>query len=209
MTFSRLLLVDDATDVRIAGRGTIAGNGPRCCGPGYGAVPNLVRVRRSRQRVDRGRPPARRRGLDAAPARVRGRLHARTCRILNDRDVLNTDGIDPDMSSDVADRPRLHLHEGRRDLRQGDGQRRPRTATSGTSLVTRCVRQLARRRRSRWAPSPMRRPRSRTSRFEDCTRASTPGARDVRRRARRRDLRADRVPADPRRPRVWTTSSSR
>ena len=44
MTFSRLILVDDATDVQIRGRGTISGSG-RVLRTRHEAVPNLVRVR--------------------------------------------------------------------------------------------------------------------------------------------------------------------
>ena len=99
MTFSRLLLVDDATDVHIRGRGTIAGNG-RLLRTRFGAVPNLVRVRGSS-------------GVSIEDVLLRDAaawtLHLLACddvsvanvRIVNDRDNLNTDGIDPDMSTHV------------------------------------------------------------------------------------------------------------
>jgi polygalacturonase len=99
MTHSRLLLVDGATDVRIRGRGTIAGNG-RHLRTVHGAVPNVIRVRDSS-------------GISIEDVLLRDAaawtLHVLASRdvsisnvkILNDRDVPNTDGIDPDMSSDV------------------------------------------------------------------------------------------------------------
>jgi hypothetical protein len=99
MTFSRLLLVDDAADVRIAGRGTIAGSGLELR-TRHGAVPNLIRVRRSR-RVSIEDVLL----LDAAAwtVHVLGSedVSISNVRILNERSNLNTDGIDPDHSSRV------------------------------------------------------------------------------------------------------------
>ena len=99
MTFSRLLLVDLAEGVRITGRGTIDGAGS-VLRKVHGAAPNLLRVRSSR---------------DVAVRDVLFRnsaawsLHVLASRdvtfdnvkLLNDRTNLNTDGIDPDMSTDV------------------------------------------------------------------------------------------------------------
>ena len=99
MTFSRLLLVDDAEDVRIGGRGTIAGNGLDLR-TRYGAVPNLIRVRRSRRVVIED---VLLRDAAAWTVHVLGSedVDIRNVRILNDRTNLNTDGIDPDHSSRV------------------------------------------------------------------------------------------------------------
>ena len=99
MTFSRLLLVDDATDVRIAGRGTIAGNGLELR-TRHGAVPNLIRVRRSRLVTIEDLLL---RDAAAWTVHVLGSedVDIRNVRILNDRGNLNTDGIDPDHASHV------------------------------------------------------------------------------------------------------------
>ena len=100
MTFSRLLLVDRAEDVRIAGRGTIDGAG-RVLRTQRNAVPNLLRVRESsgvtiRDVLFR----------DAAAWSLHllasSDVHVGNVKIVNDRAVPNTDGIDPDMSTDVT-----------------------------------------------------------------------------------------------------------
>ncbi len=99
MTFSRLILVDDATDVQIRGRGTISGSG-RLLRTHHEAVPNLVRVRRSRGVAIRDVLLR-----DAAAWTLHllasDDVEVSNVKILNDRDNLNTDGIDPDMSTRV------------------------------------------------------------------------------------------------------------
>jgi polygalacturonase len=99
MTFSRLLLVDRAEHVTIAGRGTIDGAGSTL--RARGAAPNLLRVRES----------AHVRVQDAlfrnAAAWTIHLLASRdvaleNAKVINDRTTLNTDGIDPDMSVDVT-----------------------------------------------------------------------------------------------------------
>jgi polygalacturonase len=99
MTFSRLLLVDGAERVRIEGRGTIAGSG-RVLRTVHGAVPNLIRVRSS------GGVAIQDVLLRDAAAWTVHILASRdvavgNVKILNDRGVLNTDGVDIDMSSGV------------------------------------------------------------------------------------------------------------
>jgi hypothetical protein len=99
MTFSRLVLVDNATDVRICGRGTISGSG-RVLRTRHNAVPNLVRVRQSSDvRIQDVLL------RDAAAWTLHllasDRIDVSNVRIVNDRDNLNTDGIDPDMSTRV------------------------------------------------------------------------------------------------------------
>ncbi|MBL9215684.1 MAG: hypothetical protein JNG83_09435 [Opitutaceae bacterium] len=98
MTFSRLLLVDQATHVRVAGRGVIDGQGRII--RGLGRPPNLVRIRSSSHVTFADvilRDPA------AWNSHLLASDHVtyRGVRILNDRSVPNTDGIDPDSSRDV------------------------------------------------------------------------------------------------------------
>jgi hypothetical protein len=100
MTYSRLLLVDRADNVRITGHGTIDGNGAHLRGR-HGIAPNLIRVRESTN-VSIEDVLFR----DAAAWTI----HVLACRdvairnikVINDRSTLNTDGIDLDMSSDVT-----------------------------------------------------------------------------------------------------------
>ena len=100
MTFSRLLLVEGAQGARILGRGTIDGNGAHLR-QGCNAVPNLIRVRGGRDIAIRDvllrDSAAWTLHLLAAQGVVIERI-----KILNDRTVLNTDGIDPDSCQDVA-----------------------------------------------------------------------------------------------------------
>ncbi len=100
MTFTRLLLVEGATDVRIVGRGTIDGNGTYLRTQAL-IAPNLLRVREST-------------GVEVAGVLFRdsaawslhllasSQVACRNVKIVNDRTTLNTDGIDLDMSSDAV-----------------------------------------------------------------------------------------------------------
>ena len=99
MTFSRLVLVDGATDVRIRGRGTISGSG-RLLRTRHNAVPNLVRVRESR---DVSIEDVLLRDAAAWTLHILASdgVAVSNVKIVNDRDNLNTDGIDPDMSTRV------------------------------------------------------------------------------------------------------------
>jgi polygalacturonase len=100
MTYSRLLWVDDAARVRITGRGTIDGEGS-FLRKQHNAVPNLLRIRASSDVL-----------LEDVLFRnaAAWTLHfvasdgidVRNIKIINDRTNLNTDGIDPDMSTDVT-----------------------------------------------------------------------------------------------------------
>lgn len=100
MTFSRLLLVDRARNVRIAGRGTIDGNGT-VLRKRHGAAPNLLRVRESSAIVVED---VLFRNAAAWSLHVVASSDVRFDRVkvINDRTNLNTDGIDPDMSTDVV-----------------------------------------------------------------------------------------------------------
>jgi len=100
MTFSRMLLVEDGRGARILGRGTLDGNGAHLR-QGRNAVPNLIRVRGGRDIAIRDVL------LRDAAAWTLHLLAARDVRverikIINDRTVLNTDGVDPDSCRDVA-----------------------------------------------------------------------------------------------------------
>ena len=99
MTFSRLILVDDAAEVRIRGRGTISGSG-RVLRTRHDAVPNLVRVRRSRAVVIED-VLLRDSAAWTLHILASDEVTVSNVKILNDRDNLNTDGIDPDMSTRV------------------------------------------------------------------------------------------------------------
>jgi len=100
MTFSRLLLVDDAHDVRITGRGTIDGEGT-FLRTRRGAAPNLVRVRSSRA-VTISDVLLRNSAAWTVHLLASSDVRVENVKVINDRDNLNTDGIDPDMSSDVT-----------------------------------------------------------------------------------------------------------
>jgi hypothetical protein len=100
MTFSRLLLVDRAENVRIWGRGTIDGQGG-ALRTQFGRAPNLLRVRQSSNvRVEDVL------FRDAAAWSLHvlasSRVDFRNVKVINDRRTLNTDGFDIDMSSDVS-----------------------------------------------------------------------------------------------------------
>jgi len=100
MTFSRLLLVDRAQNVRIAGRGTIDGEGA-FLRKRHHAVPNLLRIRESSGVVIED---VLFRNAAAWSIHVFASHHVafRNVKVINDRGTFNTDGIDPDMSTDVT-----------------------------------------------------------------------------------------------------------
>jgi hypothetical protein len=100
MTFSRLLLVDGAEGVTIKGRGTIDGDGT-ALRTRSGIAPNLLRVRESRDVLVRDVlfRDAAAWSLHVLASR---RVGIANVKVINDRGNLNTDGIDPDMSSDVT-----------------------------------------------------------------------------------------------------------
>ena len=100
MTFSRLLLVDQATNVRIAGRGTIDGHGASLRSDS-GIAPNLLRVRASSKVVVED-VLFRNSAAWSLHLLASDRVTVRNVKVINDRTTLNTDGIDPDMSSDVT-----------------------------------------------------------------------------------------------------------
>jgi hypothetical protein len=99
MTFSRLVLFDEAEDAHLAGRGTIDGRG-RHLRKVRNAVPNLIRVRNGRHLTIRD---VLLRDAAAWTVHVLGArgVAIENLKILNDRDNLNTDGIDPDSSQDI------------------------------------------------------------------------------------------------------------
>ena len=98
MTFSRLILIDKADGVHIWGRGIIDGSGTVVRAQGKPA--NLIRIRNSKNVLIEGiilRDPA------AWNTHI---LHSekvtiREVKVLNDFEVHNTDGFDPDASKDV------------------------------------------------------------------------------------------------------------
>jgi hypothetical protein len=100
MTFSRLLLVDRAANVRITGRGTIDGDGS-FVRTQHDAVPNLLRIRQSTNVVVEDVLFRNSAAWTIHPLASSG-VTLDNVKIVNDRSNLNTDGIDPDMSSDVT-----------------------------------------------------------------------------------------------------------
>jgi polygalacturonase len=100
MTFSRLLLVDHATNVRIGGRGTIDGAG-RVLRTQHGIAPNLLRVRESTQVTVRD-VLFRNAAAWSLHVLASSGVAFENVKVINDRTMLNTDGIDVDMSSDVT-----------------------------------------------------------------------------------------------------------
>ena len=99
MTYSRLLLIDGAENVRITGRGTIDGNGAKVRRQGKPA--NLIRVRNSKDVVIQD---VLLRDAAAWTVHILGCDHvlAQNVKIINDLEVGNTDGFDPDSSSHVT-----------------------------------------------------------------------------------------------------------
>lgn len=98
MTFSRLILIDNAENVHILGRGIIDGSGSIVRAQGKPA--NLIRMRRSKNiRIDDVilRDPA----AWNTHIQLCDNVTMQNVKIINDFDVANTDGIDPDASSNV------------------------------------------------------------------------------------------------------------
>ena len=98
MTFSRLIFIDKAENVKIAGRGIIDGNGKTIRDQGKPA--NLIRIRNSKNIVIEGvllRDPA----AWNTHILYSSDVTIRDVKILNDFNVPNTDGIDPDASKNV------------------------------------------------------------------------------------------------------------
>jgi len=98
MTYSRLLLIDRAHNVRLAGRGVIDGQGRLIRNQGKPA--NLLRIRDSAQVTVEGLI------LRDAAAWNTHVLYSRDVtirdvKIINDRSVANSDGIDPDSAQDL------------------------------------------------------------------------------------------------------------
>ncbi len=99
MTFSRLLLVDHAENVRITGRGTIDGHGT-FLRTRHEAAPNLLRVRESTN-VTVKDVLFRDSAAWSLHVIASSNVVMQNVKVINDRANLNTDGIDLDMSSDV------------------------------------------------------------------------------------------------------------
>ena len=98
MTFSRLILIDNASNVRIWGSGSIDGSGSIIRAQGKPA--NLIRIRNSNNIEIEGltlRDPA----CWNLHILYAEKVVIRNIKILNDRTVANTDGFDPDASRDV------------------------------------------------------------------------------------------------------------
>ncbi|ADY51372.1 glycoside hydrolase family 28 [Pseudopedobacter saltans DSM 12145] len=98
MTFSRLILIGEAENVRIWGSGIIDGNGRVVRAQGKPA--NLIRIRNSRNVTIEGimlRDPA---SWNTHILKSEN-ITIRNVKILNDREVANTDGFDPDASQNV------------------------------------------------------------------------------------------------------------
>ncbi len=98
MTFSRLILIDNATNVHIFGRGIIDGSGSVVRAQGKPA--NLIRIRRSKNILIEGiilRDPA----AWNTHIQFSENVTLRNLKIINDFDVPNTDGFDPDASRNV------------------------------------------------------------------------------------------------------------
>lgn len=98
MTFSRMILIENANNVTIRGRGIINGNGHII--RKSGKTPNLVRIRKSANvRIE---------GIclfDPAAWNTHilysDQVTIRNIKMINDPDVKNTDGFDPDASTNV------------------------------------------------------------------------------------------------------------
>ncbi|HEX2756131.1 MAG TPA: glycosyl hydrolase family 28 protein, partial [Candidatus Limnocylindrales bacterium] len=138
MTFSRLLLIDRAENVRISGRGTIDGDGA-FLRTRRNAAPNLLRVRESTNvRVD----DVLFRNAAAWSLHVLASRDVafRNVKVINDRTNLNTDGIDIDMSTDVTiDRAFIHTKDDAvcvKATRNGDLSGDPARINVTNSLVS-------------------------------------------------------------------------
>lgn len=98
MTFSRLILIDNANNVSIRGHGIINGNGHII--RKSGKTPNLLRVRNSNNVLLEGICL-----FDPAAWNTHilysNQVTIRNIKMINDPDVKNTDGFDPDASTNV------------------------------------------------------------------------------------------------------------
>jgi len=98
MTFSRLVLIDNAANVHIFGRGVIDGSGSVVRAQGKPA--NLIRIRRSHDVLIEGiilRDPA----AWNTHIQFSKNVTLRNVKVINDSEVPNTDGFDPDASKNV------------------------------------------------------------------------------------------------------------
>jgi hypothetical protein len=99
MTYSRLILIGETENVKLWGRGIIDGQGSKLRPQGKPA--NLIRVRNSKNILVEGL-------LLRDPAAWNTHILAsdgvtfRDIKMINDRNVFNTDGIDPDGSRNVT-----------------------------------------------------------------------------------------------------------
>ena len=99
MTYSRLILIGEAENVKVWGRGIIDGQGAVVRPQGKPA--NLIRVRNSKSVLVEGimlRDPA----AWNTHILVSDQVTFRDIKMVNDRDVYNTDGIDPDGAINVT-----------------------------------------------------------------------------------------------------------
>jgi len=98
MTFSRLILVEDASNVKIWGKGIINGNGAEVRKTGKPA--NLIRIRNSKNVLIDGIC-----SFDPAAWNTHilysDSVTIRNVKLINDLNVPNTDGFDPDASRHV------------------------------------------------------------------------------------------------------------
>ena len=98
LTFSRLILVEDASNVKIWGKGIINGNGAEVRKTGKPA--NLIRIRNSKNILIDGIC-----SFDPAAWNTHilysDSVTIRNVKLINDLNVPNTDGFDPDASSHV------------------------------------------------------------------------------------------------------------
>ncbi|MEA4936231.1 MAG: glycosyl hydrolase family 28 protein [Paludibacter sp.] len=98
MTFSRLILIDNAENVQILGSGVIDGSGSVVRSQGKPA--NLIRIRRSKNILIDGvvlRDPA----AWNTHIQMSEDVTIRNVKVINDFDVPNTHGFDPDASRNV------------------------------------------------------------------------------------------------------------
>ena len=104
MTFSRLLLVDGADDVRITGRGTIDGDGT-FLRTRLGAAPNLLRIRGSRN-VTVEDVLFRDAAAWSLHVLASQDVALRNVKLINDRTTLNTDGGGGPLAPPLPETPR-------------------------------------------------------------------------------------------------------
>ncbi len=138
MTYSRLLYVDRAQNVRIAGRGTIDGEGS-LLRTQHNAVPNLLRVREGAQVTVRD-VLFRNAAAWSLHVLASSGVAFENVKVINDRTNLNTDGIDADMSSDVTiDRSFIYTKDDAicvKATRNSDLSEDPRRIVATNNLVS-------------------------------------------------------------------------